>query len=377
MYPDTTGSSRADQKFFESRSIGVLAALVLTPLLYLIFVIHYAVNVPSEDDWTVVPIIHAALHGQLTFAMLWSLHGENRMLFPNLAFVTLGTLSHDDIALLPMASAAIFIVSFFVFLALLRAYRRRPLTPLPILVFGVVWFSIADGPTLSGDSSWPGTSSFSASWRCCISSSFERQHSLLRLRLGQPSSPHSVSCRDWPCGPSAPCALFGRCPAVRELGYGASGYSCGWERRYARRWPPSGGSPSDRSAAPSEDIFSTNAQTPRFPTMRSTSSENGGVRSRQRRKRHSKLRCHDSLVEWSARRCSALSVGLRSGSVHSRPTPGLELSSRGPHCLRPALRSVRCGSSCPVPHGFGTVIHLHHGEPAHSARHSCLRMGSF
>jgi hypothetical protein len=124
------------------KSLGLAAAIILTPTLYLIFVIHYSVNVPAQDDWTVVPLIHAALHGQLTFGELWKLHDENRMLFPNLGFVVLGVLSHDDVNVLTGVSAALFVATFFVFLALFRSYRGRPLTPLVVLVLGAVWFSL-------------------------------------------------------------------------------------------------------------------------------------------------------------------------------------------------------------------------------------------
>jgi len=138
----TTRPSRTSGHAFRAKSAGLAAAMILAPALYLIFVIHYSVNVPAQDDWTVVPLIHAALHGQLTFGALWKLHDENRMLFPNLAFVVLGVLSHDDLNVLTGVSAVIFVATFFVFLALFRSYRGRPLTPLVVLVLGVVWFSL-------------------------------------------------------------------------------------------------------------------------------------------------------------------------------------------------------------------------------------------
>lgn len=137
-----TSPSRSRGRMFRIKALGLAAAMIITPALYLAFVIHYSVNVPAQDDWTVVPLIHAALHGQLTFGALWKLHDENRMLFPNLVFVGLGVLSRDDINVLTGVSAAIFVVTFFIFLVLFRSYRGRPLTPLVVLVLGVVWFSL-------------------------------------------------------------------------------------------------------------------------------------------------------------------------------------------------------------------------------------------
>jgi hypothetical protein len=141
--PNPASSGRAEWLHW-GRSLGLGGAMAVVPALYFAFVIHYATNVPSEDDWTLVPVIHAALHGQLSFGMLWALHDENRMLFPNLIFVAVGTLSHDDIALLPIISAVVFAATFFVFIVLFRSYSGTSLSPVPVFIFAVVWFSLAD-----------------------------------------------------------------------------------------------------------------------------------------------------------------------------------------------------------------------------------------
>ena len=98
---------------------------------------------PYEDDWTVVPLIHTALHGNLTFGGLWALHDENRMLVPNLIFVGLGVTTHDNLVALTIVSAVTFIAAFAVFLVLFRSYLARPVTPLAVLVLGLLWFSVA------------------------------------------------------------------------------------------------------------------------------------------------------------------------------------------------------------------------------------------
>ena len=97
--------------------------------LYLAVVVHYSVDELFTDEWDVVPMVHAALHGQLTLSTLWAQHGENRMLVPNVGFVALGVATHDnpraDVAL----SWVVNIASFGVFLALCRSsLLRRPLT---------------------------------------------------------------------------------------------------------------------------------------------------------------------------------------------------------------------------------------------------------
>ncbi len=127
-----------------AKTLATAAAAVALPVLYLIFVAHYSINMPYEDDWTVVPVIHAALHGRLTFGALWEQHGPNRDLFPYLILVGLGTLTHDDLRVVVMLGAVIFVASYFVFLAVFRSYQGRPLTPLAVLVLGAVWFSLED-----------------------------------------------------------------------------------------------------------------------------------------------------------------------------------------------------------------------------------------
>ena len=116
--------------------------MVAVPALYLVFVVHYWFNVPYEDDWTRIPLIHAALHGTLNFGTLWALDNQSRTLFPNSVFVGLGVLTHDDLRAVVALSAVLFIAAFFLLLSIVRAYIARPLSPLLVVVIGVVWFSL-------------------------------------------------------------------------------------------------------------------------------------------------------------------------------------------------------------------------------------------
>ena len=126
------------------RRWALIAALAIPPILYLLFVTHYRVNIPLVDDWNVVPLIHVAEHGQLTLHILWAQHNENRMFFPNLIYVEIGVITHDDLRALILLSAVLFIATYGVFLVLTRHYVTRSLTAIPVLVVGVIWFSLAD-----------------------------------------------------------------------------------------------------------------------------------------------------------------------------------------------------------------------------------------
>ena len=89
-----------------------IATASLAPILYLVFIDHYAVNSLHDDDWSVVPLVHAALHGQLSLSQLWQQYYESRLVFGNLIEIIFGfTNQLDERAILPFFGAAVFIAS--------------------------------------------------------------------------------------------------------------------------------------------------------------------------------------------------------------------------------------------------------------------------
>ncbi len=121
-----------------------IAAAVVVPVLYLLYIAHYVAVVPVGDDWTLVPLVNASLHGHLSFDQLWRQHTEARMLFPNLVFLVSGRIDHLNETHLALLSGVIFIAGFALMLRVLRGYLGRRLTALPVLSIAVVWFSLAD-----------------------------------------------------------------------------------------------------------------------------------------------------------------------------------------------------------------------------------------
>ncbi len=111
--------------------------------LYLVFVAHYSLNVLALDDWVTVPLVHAALHGHLTWDQLWTQHNENRMLVPNVFFVVIGVATRENMQVTMFVSAAVLIAGFACFLVPLRAYLGY-LSGWVVLATGVVWFSLTD-----------------------------------------------------------------------------------------------------------------------------------------------------------------------------------------------------------------------------------------
>lgn len=119
----------------------------LTPLLYLIFVHRFAVNSLFGDDWSTVPVIDQALHGHFSLGALWSQYNETRIPVIRLVLILFAYGDRFDTRSVIYLNALVFVASYGVVIVLYRRYIVRPLTPLPVLLIGVTWFSIADVET--------------------------------------------------------------------------------------------------------------------------------------------------------------------------------------------------------------------------------------
>ena len=126
------------------RIIGTLVIGSLLSSLYLLFVVHYSINALFWDEWNLVPMIHATLHSNLTFSMLWAQHNENRMLVPNLLIAGSALVHNYNSKVTILIGAGFFVSSYVLFLGALRAYLGRSITALHAFVFGILWFSLED-----------------------------------------------------------------------------------------------------------------------------------------------------------------------------------------------------------------------------------------
>lgn len=121
-----------------------IAAASVAPVLYLLFLDRFATNSFFGDDWSVVLVVHPALHGHLSLSQLWGQYNESRLFLGNIVDVIFGLIDHFDLRSVIFFSAGVFIASFAVLLALFRRYIGKRLTPIPVLSIGIIWFSIAD-----------------------------------------------------------------------------------------------------------------------------------------------------------------------------------------------------------------------------------------
>jgi len=122
----------------------VVAAAAVPAALYLLYVSYYAVNVPFVDDWQVIPVVTSALHGHIVVADLWSQWSDAREVTGRLVFIAFGFIDQLDERAVLLFSAILFIVTYALVLRLFRSYLGRRLTPLPVFLMGVVWFSLVD-----------------------------------------------------------------------------------------------------------------------------------------------------------------------------------------------------------------------------------------
>ena len=121
-----------------------IAAAGVAPILYLLFVDRYATNSFNGDDWSVVLFVHAAIHGHLSLSQLWGQYNESRLFVGNTIDVLFGLADRLDLRSVIFFSAVLFIASYVIVLALFRTYLGRRLTPVPVLLVGLIWFSLAD-----------------------------------------------------------------------------------------------------------------------------------------------------------------------------------------------------------------------------------------
>ena len=121
-----------------------IAAASVTPALYLWFIARNAVNSLYADDWSVVPFVHSALHGQLSLSQLWAQHTESRFVIGKLIYALFGFADHLDLRSVIIFSAVVFIAAYAGLLLLVRKYLSMSLRPLVVLIIGAMWFSVAD-----------------------------------------------------------------------------------------------------------------------------------------------------------------------------------------------------------------------------------------
>ena len=150
LAPDAISALAPEHDFQVERGIphplsaALIIAIVIPPVLYLAFVVHYGVNALFADDWTLIPLINASMHGGLSWQLLWGQHNESRILIPNLLFIAFGRLDHLNAKTIMYFGALLFSAGYALLLLAYREYAGKFLGAVPTLLTGLVWFSLSE-----------------------------------------------------------------------------------------------------------------------------------------------------------------------------------------------------------------------------------------
>lgn len=125
-------------------AVATIAAACVGPILYMVYVSHYAVNSFFFDDYSTFIAMHLFLHGHLPFSQLWIQYTEGRQVTSNFVLMLSARVDRADVRSILLFNGVIFIATYGIVLALFQKYLRSRLTPVPVLLVGIVWFSIGD-----------------------------------------------------------------------------------------------------------------------------------------------------------------------------------------------------------------------------------------
>ena len=119
-------------------------AALIAPVIYFSYVDHYGVNSFFFDVYKTFAAMNAAIHHQPVGGLIWQQDTEGRQVLSNSAFAGFAVLDHANVRAILLFSALVLALAYVLLLALYRRYIGSRLTPLPVLVIGLVWFSLAD-----------------------------------------------------------------------------------------------------------------------------------------------------------------------------------------------------------------------------------------
>src|SRR3979490_1359029 len=105
----------------------LISIVALIPMLHLTYLVrHYAVEVPTLDDWEMAPLIVDAHSGQLKWADIFAQQQEARTVLPKLIFVLSAASGHWDVRDLMMLSVVCcWLTAAGIFVLLRRAGLSR------------------------------------------------------------------------------------------------------------------------------------------------------------------------------------------------------------------------------------------------------------
>ncbi|MHB1864848.1 MAG: hypothetical protein ACYCPS_01625 [Candidatus Saccharimonadales bacterium] len=120
----------------------LLVLLILIPITTLMMIHHYAVNVPFDDQYALIPMIQSVMRGHIPFAALWAQHNEHRVFFPNVILLSLAMFTHWSIIDEIYLSFIISLIGFLGLYLLINRYLKDKIILLTVLILSAaVYFS--------------------------------------------------------------------------------------------------------------------------------------------------------------------------------------------------------------------------------------------
>jgi hypothetical protein len=126
-------------------SLAILALALVPPILLMVNVAEYNVDVPFWDQWNFVPLLGKSYEESVTIGDLWGQHNEHRLLFPRLIMLGLAHASRYNIvwelAVIVVLAAAVFILLWRQFAGGLKALGYKGL-PWVVPIFSLLVFTL-------------------------------------------------------------------------------------------------------------------------------------------------------------------------------------------------------------------------------------------
>lgn len=120
--------------------------VALAPALYaLYFIARYHIDLPVEDHWALLSLIHDLRSGNLTFEELWRPHNEQRMFFPKLVMLMIADASDWNVSLELAFNAALLVALFVIIcmhMILTAKYLQLRIEKWPFPILSMFLFSL-------------------------------------------------------------------------------------------------------------------------------------------------------------------------------------------------------------------------------------------
>ena len=99
-----------------------LMMIALPIAVYFVYIVVYGVNIVLGDEIELVPLIKQYFLGKFPVALVWAQHNENRMVVPNLFFLSLAKTTHLNMKIAMYVSGCLIVLSYIFFVLI---YSRR------------------------------------------------------------------------------------------------------------------------------------------------------------------------------------------------------------------------------------------------------------